>query len=486
MTENRHHPAVFAGLLGMTVGFPNFGFPTLNLPDIDQLYFDFSKLDIQRPVSELLSHMDVSYVQFGLGVVAGFALSTAIHITVGVVRDSHRRKTPQEPAVRRLMTTFGEVADGLYQDYEEELASTSRPARPAGARAAGRHMASRDWESSGVIRVQDIIEPRVEPFEDASWLDSSLSSLSMGAQGYKPLYVPYERSEYDDIADSYVRRKHFNERAAVRRAGVASILAERLGPDPFDGLPVIERADGSVGDVGTFWWNLAFDSAVRPDDDVAVANEAPRNAVSDLNKSAEGLTPTSFYRASDSQADLMEQRSRARDAARISATPAEVSEKAEMFANRAEYISKKVNEIDVGVYPEHRSAADLEQDALWESALQAMDDRLTTMGGKPSPVFNDEVGTIETIDEPYGIEGPTNFIPFRVHTNHPEVVDSESYVNYLLDDEISQISKRDARKAAGKKKGAKGFLTVIQGGQRDTKKEDTHRPKHFATPARDA
>jgi hypothetical protein len=92
----------------------------------------------------------------------------------------------------------------------------------------------------------------------------------------------------------------------------------------------------------------------------------------------------------------------------------------------------------------------------------------------------DAIGTIETIDEPDGLEGSTGFIPFKLHAGHPEVVDANSYVDYLIDDEFSRNPSKAARKSS------RDFLTVIQGGsqkmrQLPTKGErGTYRPKHFA------
>ncbi len=64
--------------------------------------------------------------------------------------------------------------------------------------------------------------------------------------------------DYEQIAQNYVNRQRYQERVAIQQRGVKATLLERLGArfsgSMMDGLPVIERADGSVGDVGTSWW----------------------------------------------------------------------------------------------------------------------------------------------------------------------------------------------------------------------------------------
>ncbi|OFK24003.1 hypothetical protein [Olsenella sp. HMSC062G07] len=70
-------------------------------------------------------------------------------------------------------------------------------------------------------------------------------------------------SDLEDFAEHYVSRITLAERLAAKARGVREVLAERLGGDRFEGLPIIERADGSVGDVGTSWWNDRLGDSVR-------------------------------------------------------------------------------------------------------------------------------------------------------------------------------------------------------------------------------
>ena len=122
---------------------------------------------------------------------------------------------------------------------------------------------------------------------------------------------------------------------------------------------------------------------------------------------------------------------------------------------RASYISKHVAEVNVGMFPERRSASDLEHNDEWDMAIAAMNETIAQVS--PTP-FRDVVGGPSTIDDPDGLEAPTGFIPFRVPAAHPEVVDMETYVDYLLRDELTQNGSTVLRQSPH------AHLRVIEGG----------------------
>lgn len=62
-------------------------------------------------------------------------------------------------------------------------------------------------------------------------------------------------SDLEEAAERYVRGLELGRRMVSRARGVASVLAERLESSHMDGIPVIERADGTVADLGESWWN---------------------------------------------------------------------------------------------------------------------------------------------------------------------------------------------------------------------------------------
>jgi len=228
-------------------------------------------------------------------------------------------------------------------------------------------------------------------------------------------------------------------RMAERTRNVREVLAARLSGDVMDGVPIIQRADGSVSDVAPApsW----FDQTLAP----AIAS----------------LTG----RLDDTAARVPDQPAVEQPAPAAVATD----------GSRASYIARHVAEVNEGMFPERRSAEDLEHEDVWEQALAAMGEAIA----EETPVFQDMVGGPSTIDDPDGLEGPTGFIPFRVPAAHPEVVDTETYVDYLLRDELSHNSSLIIRKSSH------AHLRVIEGGTsplrvRRRSDEDGAAGRHFA------
>lgn len=209
-------------------------------------------------------------------------------------------------------------------------------------------------------------------------------------------------------------------RMAERTRSVREVLADRLSDDAMNGIPVIERADGSVSDVAPTW----FDHTFVP-------------AIASLTGITGKLDDTVEHTASDLGNKSVVSK------AKVDAEP-----------SRSAYISRHVAEVNVGMFPERRSADELEHNDVWEEALAAMGETIA----RETPVFQDVVGGPTTIDDPDGLEGPTGFIPFRVPAAHPEVVDTETYVDYLLRDELSQNSAEVVRNSVH------AHLRVIEGG----------------------
>lgn len=184
------------------------------------------------------------------------------------------------------------------------------------------------------------------------------------------------------------------------RLRVKEVLADRLSADAMEGVPIITRADGSVGDVSPTW----FDQAVVPKL-ASITGVTGRLADTAVREPIEPKVPKIQTETTLSAAD------------------------------RSAYIASHVAEVNVGMFPERRSADDLEHEDVWEEALAAMGESIA----RETPAeFQDIVGGPATIDDPEGLEGPTGFIPFRVPAAHPEVVDTDTYVDYLLRDEIAQ------------------------------------------------
>ncbi|MGN0075913.1 MAG: hypothetical protein ACI38Z_02950 [Parafannyhessea sp.] len=280
-----------------------------------------------------------------------------------------------------------------------------------------------------------------------------------------------DTNDYVNVAEDYVEKQTLRERMAARARGVADVLQERLGADKFEGLPIIERADGTVGDVGTSWWDARLGDSVRHVGEKDVMKNLPTVE----ETSNELSVPTWMGEASHEAAPAAEERP---------LTPA-----MEFSRSRAARIAQSVPEVDQGKYPEHRDADALDHEDLWNVALQAMDEKIDN-GPRVAP-FVDVIGGADTIDDPTGLEDPTKFIPFRTPAGHPEVVDTESYVDYLINDEFSRNESQAARRSS------REYLHVIEGGsqnlantaklpKRNRPKRGAYKPRHMAAMVREA
>lgn len=277
--------------------------------------------------------------------------------------------------------------------------------------------------------------------------------------------------DYADVAEAYVRSRTVTERMRARAKGVASVLSERLAASRMDGIPVIERADGSVADMGESWWDeaLASREEERPGaagartSEVAESVAAPAWAqgqpqpqpvapswVEPAERGFSGPSPMAGAAPANPAASPM--------AGVVAATTRHASQmpSRDLIAARVPSLS------DDG--PQGQRWDEEHQD-LWAVALEALDERYQEqidLGPEPDPepVFSDDLGDERTLDEPDGLERSTKFMTFRPQAGHPEVTDSESYVNLLIRQEFakSRSAHRLARKTFRK------HLKVIDGG----------------------
>ena len=258
------------------------------------------------------------------------------------------------------------------------------------------------------------------------------AETAVSAAAQVPAAPSHATDDYGQIAENYVNRISFRERMARRAEGVAAALSGRIGSGMMDGLPVIERADGSVADVGTSWWTT----------------EVGRERI-DAN--------TGF--AADEVAQISIPSSFSADAARTALEAV----REQQSRSRVD-IASRLAFIDEGVFPEHRSVAEAATDD-WEQALRSMEENLAADPETPNqdPIeFIDAVGNSETLDEPDNMEPDTSFIPFRTPAGHPEVVDTESYVDYLIEDEFGRNSSKAARRTSRR------YLRILEGGTSTT------------------
>lgn len=265
--------------------------------------------------------------------------------------------------------------------------------------------------------------------------------------GEKAAGPSHAAKNYEQIAENYARKMTFRARMARRAEGVAATLRERMDANMMDGVPIIARADGSVGDVGTTWWETAVGAG-------AIASNPGFMTGTDSF-----AIPSDFSR-SDSQLLV--------DA-----------------AERSEGIARRIAPIDEGAYPEKRSLKDLDDTDDWLRALRSLDEKIAEQAPSRDEIgFIDTVGGIDTLDEPDNLELETSFIPFRTPAGHPEVVDTETYIDYLIEDEFSKNSSTAARRSSRR------FLRVLEGGTQPASRHlaDTvaggtgYVGKHFSAP----
>ena len=193
-----------------------------------------------------------------------------------------------------------------------------------------KHMKASQWDMTGSIRVQSAEQPVQSAGQSTKVPAKKAQVVSAAAEGVllvRAKKAPaHSTNDYAQIAENYTKLLSWRERTVARAKGAAAVLLERLGQDPMDGLPIIERADGTVGDVGTAWWTKA------------VGEESITRDFGIAEIGAEAIP--------------------------------------EDFTNHAADISSRISYVDQGVFPEKRTIDELEHADDWTLALAAMDEHL--------------------------------------------------------------------------------------------------------------
>lgn len=281
-------------------------------------------------------------------------------------------------------------------------------------------------------------------------------------------YVPrHMATQLEDVAASYARGQSISERMRSRARSVRDVLSERLGKDEFEGLPIIERADGTVGDVGTAWWNAKLGDSI--------VSVSPKPSVSVPPVGVETLP------SSDSSGELSIPSwvngpgGAAQDAREASTSGATNRSRA-----RAALIARRVAEVDEGMFPVKRSGAELDHDDVWDMALAGMDESISGYAVPVVPPTSPSAAVDEFEEE------TTEPLPFKAPAGHPEVVDTATYIDYLINDEFSR-NRSDAVRTS-----SRDYLRLIEGGSQALKSTDAlprrqrmhgakeRRPKHLA------
>lgn len=315
MTEGRN-PAVVAGLLSglVLVAEPASAY-ALTANEIRQ-----------TPLGAIFTGIGVGLA--AVAVISGAALVVSRSVNRGEKIDEVEAKSQSAATFQSSDEALSSKQVSAASNFspEESIVIPLDSSRRSIAAYKPKHMRASQWDMTGSIRVQSAKLP-VQPAESPAKKSQIVSTTAEGVLPVRAKKAPaHSTNDYAQIAENYTKLLSWRERTVARAKGAAAVLLERLGQDPMDGLPIIERADGTVGDVGTAWWTKA------------VGEESITRDFGIAEIGAEAIP--------------------------------------EDFTNHAADISSRISYVDQGVFPEKRTIDELEHVDDWTLALAAMDEHL--------------------------------------------------------------------------------------------------------------
>ena len=315
MTEGRN-PAVVAGLLSglVLVAEPASAY-ALTANEIRQ-----------TPLGAIFTGIGVGLA--AVAVISGAALVVSRSVNRGEKIDEVEAKSQSAATFQSSDEALSSKQVSAASNFspEESIVIPLDSPRRSIAAYKPKHMRASQWDMTGSIRVQSTELP-VQPAESPAKKSQVVSTAAEGVLPVRAKKAPaHSTNDYAQIAENYTKLLSWRERTVARAKGAAAVLLERLGQDPMDGLPIIERADGTVGDVGTAWWTKA------------VGEESITRDFGIAEIGAEAIP--------------------------------------EDFTNHAADISSRISYVDQGVFPEKRTIDELEHADDWTLALAAMDEHL--------------------------------------------------------------------------------------------------------------
>ena len=423
MTSRRANPAIYAGLAGACA----WGVPTCAQA--------LTVMGHEVPTS------DPAFT-FAAGCVVGAVVAGGVSAVVSHAVASRAARDEVASAMAAAHEPVRRTA-GASAPAADETAARSAQSRPS---------AMREWEQTGNIRVQSVSDS--EQAEAA--IEDAWSAWEAGAKA---------SSDYVDVAEGYVRTRTFAERMSARAKGVASVLSERLGAAKMDGLPVIARADGSVGDVGESWWDEAFGADVRTVASASFGGQSVEDTMAGnsavlftAQTPAEAAAARAVWQSQQAGAPQPAAEPQAPTASQGTPTPRPAAPASDAPTVRQQARLGNPEE----AFPEKKRYTDEQQD-LWAVALAALDERYEEQVNMaaPAPAPASMPASAEMLDEPEGLAADTAFIPFRPQAGHPEVVDTDSYVDLLVDQELARNESASVRRLARHK--IRDYFKVIDG-----------------------
>ena len=308
MTEGRN-PAVVAGLLSglVLVAEPASAY-ALTANEIRQ-----------TPLGAIFTGIGVGLA--AVAVISGAVLVVSRSVNRGEKNDEVEAKSQSAATFQSSDEALSskQVSAASNFSSEESIVIPLDSSRRSIAAYKPKHMRASQWDMTGSIRVQSA--------KLSAKKSQVVSTAAEGVLTVRAKKAPaHSTNDYAQIAENYTKLLSWRERTVARAKGAAAVLLERLGQDPMDGLPIIERADGTVGDVGTAWWTKA------------VGEESITRDFGIAEIGAEAIP--------------------------------------EDFTNHAADISSRISYVDQGVFPEKRTIDELEHADDWTLALAAMDEHL--------------------------------------------------------------------------------------------------------------
>lgn len=279
------------------------------------------------------------------------------------------------------------------------------------------------------------------PTLDGSLADKTSAPASQDSDGAAAQHPQTEEASQQDAA---------NEDG--RRGGVRSAISEHFGTGIMQGLPVIERADGSTTDIGTSWWEREVGSthAFAPLDSSAQLGMVPVDQAPDpmstaqlrleelaraeRNARAAGLSSAGTFGVAGSGAGA-------------SGAVAGRGDRAE----RAATIASRISSFDLSLYPEEDDGQSTSGEDMFEQAMRALDAQLPDT----SVTTSEDAANVTT---PLSADLQTGYVvtPESLGSTAASTEDRDAaaraHVDYLVKDEMERGQSRHH-----------SFLTVFDG-----------------------
>ena len=438
----RKNPAVMAGLLGgvMLAAVP---------ASVQAATFEPS---------------DSPVVYAAIGAVGGLScigMVSGIAWLIGYHAQQKREELSEEPSSEAVVQYESKHSHGGSQNADiSTVIALDRPQSFACTEYKPRHMRTQQWSENRGIRVQHVSDEDAIHVSQSS-VSEAVRPLSARPKEYvktsqKPLHsqprAAHAAKDYEQVAENYLKLMSFRERMASRARGAAEVLKERLGGDPMEGLPVIPRADGTVGDVGTSWWNTRVGEKNIARDFGITAIEA--EAIPDEFSSR-------TFRPIANHTDMaVGTKTRAEEVR---------GSKNDNFDGCDEVsVADRVAFVDQGMFPEKRTVSELSHKDDWELALDALDAKLG------HDTHNVTCNPIEVIPATSGIatqSGASTSVGTSGSLGNSDYIRS-TYIEHLVAD-VEEEMQRAAKKE--EQRPTRELFRLIDGG--------THSLERIPTPA---